>query len=104
MGKRGGRAGSRFRVNGNPGRARSFRASFALAALHIHTILPQRLETELSALDLAAKKRLQGPRAYYAVHPLENYSLHPIGRQSGYCYTTPEMLTQGSRFRLAPGS
>ncbi len=34
-------------------------------------------------LDLAAKKRLQGPRAYYAVHPLRNYSLYPLGSQSG---------------------
>ncbi len=54
LGKRGGRASSRFRINGNPGRARSFRASFALAALHIHTILPQRLETELSAAPESA--------------------------------------------------
>src|SRR6267143_4130194 len=55
-------------------------------------------------LDLAAKSRFNGPRAYYAVHPLENYSFHPIGSQSGYCYPSPEMPTQGARLRLAPGS
>src|SRR6266478_3765784 len=53
-GKPGGRASSPFRINGNPGRARSFRASFALAALHIHTILSQTLETELSAAPESA--------------------------------------------------
>jgi hypothetical protein len=34
-------------------------------------------------LDLAARKRLKSPRAYYAVHSLRNYSLHPLGSQSG---------------------
>jgi len=55
-------------------------------------------------LGLAAKKRFQGARAYYAVHPLENYSLHPIGSQSGYRYPTPEMPTPGARLRPALGA
>src|SRR5467141_125203 len=54
LGKRGRRASSPFRINGNPGRARSFRASFALAALHNYTILSQTLETELSAAPESA--------------------------------------------------
>jgi hypothetical protein len=50
-----------------------------------------RLLHSSNPLDLAAKKRLQGPRAYYGVHPQRNYSLHPLGSQSGYCYPSSEM-------------
>src|SRR6266853_488721 len=49
--KHDGRASRLFSINGNlgSGRVRNFRASLTLAALHNHTILSQRLETELSA-------------------------------------------------------
>jgi hypothetical protein len=46
--KRGGRPSSLFRINGNLGRPRTFRASFALSALHSDTILARRVVTGLS--------------------------------------------------------
>src|SRR5258706_7550787 len=49
-GKRGGRASSLFRINGNLGRPRTFRASFALSALHSDTILARRVVTGLSTV------------------------------------------------------
>src|SRR6266849_774661 len=56
LGKRGGRASRLFPINGNlgSGRVRSFRASLTLAALHNHTILSQRLDTELSVAPESA--------------------------------------------------
>src|SRR5712664_3304605 len=56
LGKRSGRASSLFPINWNlgSGRVRNFRASPTLAALHNHTILSQRLETELSAAPESA--------------------------------------------------
>src|SRR5467141_804226 len=46
-GKRGGIVSGHFRITGNlgRGRARGFRASFALAALHNYTILTQPVQT-----------------------------------------------------------
>ena len=54
--KHDGRASRLFPINGNlgSGRVRSFRASLTLAALHNHTILSQRLETELSVAPESA--------------------------------------------------
>src|SRR5712664_2333824 len=78
------------------------RNGIKLSKLQLYVLAP--LLHSSNPLGLAAKKRFQGARAYYAVHPLENYSLHPIGSQSGYCYPTPEMPTQGARLRPAPGS
>jgi hypothetical protein len=43
-------------------------------------------------------------RAYYSVHPVGNYSLRPLGSQSGYCYPSFEMPRHGALLRLAPGA
>jgi len=54
-----------------------------------------------SILGSCSKKRFQRCKGVYAVHPLENYSFHPIGSQSGYCYPTPEMPNRERAWRPA---
>src|SRR4029077_3928317 len=84
--KRGGRASSPFRINGNLGILRSFRPSLAIAALHSHTILTQRVQT---ALSTAPHNHLLVRRIKMRVTPSEGRVLLLVRARLSPCCNAP---------------